>query len=311
MDSHWPVLSAERDGPTIAALHLFSQVVGKVPTRVLPWRNHSWHVTLHVTPRGLRTEPVHAGSGTFELELDLVGHRLILRDEAGVRELPLRTRSVSDFYRDVMRMLRETGHSVRIHPSPNEVDPAVPFEEDTERRTYDPDSALRLGQALRAADRVFRHFRSAFLGKVSPVHFFWGSFDLAVTRFSGRSAPLHPGGVPNLPDAVTREAYSHEVSSAGFWPGSAGASGGPFFYSYAYPTPAGFEDQRLVPLEARWDGGFGEFILDYEAVRSAGDPDAALLAFLQSSYEAAANLAGWDRAALECSPGVPGVPRAL
>jgi hypothetical protein len=219
--------------------------------------------------------------------------------------------SVAEFHEHTMRMLGEGGHQVGIHPSPNEIDPAIPFAEDQRPREYDPDSALRLGQALRSADRVFRLFRSSFLGKVSPVHFFWGSFDLAVTRFSGRTAPAHPGGIPNLPDAVTREAYSHEVSSAGFWPGGAGGPGGPLFYSYAYPAPDGFADEPIRPGQARWDGGLKEFILDYGDVRTAEDSDAALLAFLQSSYEAAANLAGWDRPALECSPGIPGIPRAV
>jgi hypothetical protein len=307
----WPPLAADRDGPTIAALHLFSQIAGKVPTRLLPWRNHGWHLTLHVTPRGLSTEPIHASSGTLQLAFDLVDHLFLLEDSQARRELPLRAMTVAEFHEQVMRMLSEGGHAARIHRAPNEVDPAIPFAEDQRQRSYDPDSALRLSRALRSADRVFRLFRSSFLGKVSPVHFFWGSFDLAVTRFSGRPAPLHPGGIPNLPDAVTREAYSHEVSSAGFWPGGASGPGGPLFYSYAYPAHEGFADQPIRPAEARWDGDLKEFILDYEDVRTADEPDAALLAFLQSSYEAAANIAGWDRAALECSPGIPGIPRAV
>jgi hypothetical protein len=219
--------------------------------------------------------------------------------------------AVADFHASVMAILGGAGHRVHIHAAPNEVDPAIPFPEDRAPRAYDRDSAARLLGALQQADRVFRLFRSAFLGKVSPVHFFWGSFDLAVTRFSGRPAPLHPGGIPNLPDAVTREAYSHEVSSAGFWPGGAGADGGPFFYSYAYPTPDGFGEARVAPDAARWDAALGEFVLDYEAVRTAPDPDAALLGFLTTTYEAAATLGRWDRAALECAPGRPGVPRPL
>ena len=307
----WPWLRSDRDGATIETLHLFSQIAGKVPTRLLPWRNHGWHLTLHVTPRGLSTEPIHAASGTLQLGFDLIGHLFVVEDAQGRRELPLRAMAVAKFHEQVMDLLAAGGHEVRIHGAPNEVDPAVPFAQDRRPRAYEPESALRLGQALRSADRVFRLFRSSFLGKVSPVHFFWGSFDLAVTRFSGRAAPAHPGGIPNLPDAVTREAYSHEVSSAGFWPGGAGGPGGPFFYSYAYPAPDGFADQPIRPDQARWDGALKEFILDYEDVRTAEDPDAALLAFLQSSYEAAANLAGWDREALECSPGIPGVPRAV
>jgi hypothetical protein len=311
MTSAWPELSAERDRPTIVALHLFSQVAGKVPTALLPWRNHGWHLTLHVTPRGLRTEPIHAGTGTFALAFDLVGHAFMLEDGNGRRELPLRPMSVADFHAAAMAMLAEAGHPVSIYPVPSEVDPAIPFAQDREVRAYDPDSARRLHGALLNADRVFRRFRSSFLGKVSPVHFFWGSFDLAVTRFSGRRAPRHPGGIPNLPDRVTREAYSHEVSSAGFWPGGAGSPGGPFFYSYAYPAPDNFAGAEVAPEAARFDAALGEFILDYDAVRTAADPDAALLAFLDTAYRAAADLGRWDRAALECAPGVPGVPRAV
>ena len=307
----WPELAAERDGATIATLHLFSQVIGKVPTALLPWRNHGWHLTLHLAPRGLVTELVHAGSGAFTLALDLVEGQIVLEDAGGRRSRPLQPMAVADFYHQAMALLAEGGHGVRIHGAPNEVDPAIPFAEDVAERAWDPDSARRLLGALTSADRVFRLFRSAFLGKVSPVHFFWGSFDLAVTRFSGRPAPPHPGGIPNLPDAVTREAYSHEVSSAGFWPGGAGAPGEPFFYSYAYPTPEGFAEARVEPAEARFDAALGEFVLDYDAVRKAEDPDAALLDFLDSTYAAAADLGGWDRAALEGPRGRPGEPRLV
>ena len=282
-----------------------------MPTALLPWRNHGWHLTLHVTPRGLRTEPIHADTGSFALALDLVGHEAVLESAAGREALALGPMSVADFHDDVMAMLARAGHAVRIHAAPNEVDPAIPFAEDREMRSYDRDSAARLHKALLAADRVFRLFRSGFLGKVSPVHFFWGSFDLAVTRFSGRPAPLHPGGITNLPDEVTREAYSHEVSSAGFWPGGAGGEGGPFFYSYAYPSPDGFAGAPVRPEATRFDRALGEFILDYDAVRAAPEPDAALLAFLESTYAAAADLAGWDRSALECALGRPGVPRPV
>ena len=310
MSGAWPELSEAQDGPTIAALHLFSQIAGKAAVALLPWRNHGWHSTLHLHPRGLRTEPVHAPSGTFELGFDLVSHRFTLADAAGLRNFPLGPMAVADFYGAAMAMLAEAGHPVRIHTAPNEVEPATPFTEDSQARTYEPESARRLLGALLDADRVLRHFRSAFLGKASPVHFFWGSFDLAVTRFSGRAAPLHPGGIPNLPDAITREAYSHEVSSAGFWPG--GANGGaPLFYSYAYPAPHGFAEARVEPRAARWDETLGEFVLDYESVRRARDPDAALLAFLESTYAAAADLGRWDRAALECPLGEPRRPRPL
>jgi hypothetical protein len=307
----WPPLSADRDGPTIRTLHLFSQIMGKVPTALLPWRNHGWQLTLHLHPRGLRTEPIHGRGGPFELSLDLIDGLFALEDGAGRRSLPLRPMSVADFHEAALAMLREAGHDVSIHPAPNEIDPALPFAEDREVRGYDPESARNLLEALLSADRVFRLFRSGFLGKVSPVHFFWGSFDLAVTRFSGRPAPPHPGGIPNLPDAVTREAYSHEVSSAGFWPGGGGAPGGPFFYSYAYPSPAGFAEAPVRPEAAGFDQALGEFVLDYETVRTAADPDAMLLEFLDDSYAAAADLSGWDRAALECERGRPAVPRPV
>jgi hypothetical protein len=307
----WPEISEAADGPTIAALHLFSQVAGKVATALVPWRNHGWHVTFHMSPRGMRSEPIHAGHGTFELGFDLIGHRFTLEDSAGTRrELRLEPMSVAAFYEAAMAMLAESGHPVAIDRRPNEIEPAIAFAEDRDIRTYDCDSAGRLLRALISADRVLQLFRSGFLGKVSPVHFFWGGFDMAVTRFSGRQAPLHPGGIPNLPDEITREAYSHEVSSAGFWPGGAGG-GEAFFYSYAYPAPDGFAAARIEPEAARYDMGLGEFILDYSAVRAAGDPDRMLLAFLQSSYSAAADLGKWDRKALDCELGKPGVPRPL
>ena len=308
----WPELSQARDGPTIATLHLYSQIVGKAAVALLPWRNHGWHVTLRVHPRGLRTEPLYGAGGPFELGLDLVDHEFTFADGHIVRRLPLASMTIAEFHDGLMARLSAAGHPVRIHGRPNEIDPALPFSEYREPTAYDRDSASRLLQALLNADRVFRLFRSGFLGKASPVHFFWGSFDLAVTRFSGRPAPLHPGGIPNLPDDVTREAYSHEVSSAGFWPGGAGGGGGgPFFYSYAYPAPEGFARAAVEPEAARFDEALGEFVLPYEAVRTAGDPDSALLGFLEATYAAAADLAGWDRAGLECDLGRPRVPRAL
>jgi hypothetical protein len=304
----WPALSEDRDGPTIAALHLYSQILGKAAVALLPWRNHGWHVTLRVHPRGLRTEPLHGRKGTFELGLDLAGHEFTFADSGGCRRIPLGPMSVAQFHSEVMGLFETSGHDVRIHRAPNEIDPAIPFARDDGPRAYDRDSASRLLSALLNADRVFRLFRSSFLGKASPVHFFWGSFDLAVTRFSGRPAPRPPGGIPNLPDAVTREAYSHEVSSAGFWPGGA-MGGSPIFYSYAYPAPDGFAAAAVRPEAARYDEGLGEFVLPYEAVQGGGD--AVLLDFLESSYAAAADLGGWDRSALECEPGVPKVPRRV
>lgn len=306
----WPELSEARDGPTIATLHLFSQVIGKVAVALLPWRNHGWHLTLHLHPRGLRTELLHGAAGVFEAGLDLVSHEVTLVDQAGTRTMPLSSMSVADFFGGAMRLLDQAGHGVEIVPFSNEINPAIDFRDDATPRAYDPDSAARLLQALLMADHVFRLFRSSFLGKVSPVHFFWGSFDLAVTRFSGRTAPLHPGGIPHLPDKVTREAYSHEVSSAGFWPG--GAMGGvPMFYSYAYPSPEGFADATVEPESARWDVALGEFVLDYEAVRSARDPGATLMRFLVSTYAAAADLGQWDRGSLECPTGRPRTPRRV
>lgn len=305
--SHWPQLSEARDGPTIAALHLYSQIVGKAAVALLPWRNHGWHVTLRVHPRGLRTEPLYGPSGPFELGLDLAGHEFTFADDNVVRSVPLGPMSVAQFHGEVMALLEGAGHPIRIHSAPNEIDPAIPFVDDQLPRPYDRDSASRLLAALVNADRVFRLFRSGFLGKASPVHFFWGSFDLAVTRFSGRPAPLHPGGIPNLPDEVTREAYSHEVSSAGFWPGGAGGGGEPFFYSYAYPSPEGFGGEPVKPEAARFDETLGEFVLPYAAVSTDSD----LLAFLETTYAAAADLAGWDRRALDCEPGVPRIPRRL
>jgi hypothetical protein len=307
----WPELNEARDRPTIAALHLLTQIVGKVPAALVPWRNHGWHVALHMTPRGMRTEPIHAREGTFELMIDLVSHVVRLDDVRGQRSIPLAAMHVAEFHAGVLRMLDEAGYALRLNGAPNEIESAIPFAQDCESRVYDRDSAERLCAALNAAHRVFQLFRSAYLGKVSPVHFFWGSFDLAVTRFSGRTAPRHPGGIPNLPDAITREAYSHEVSSAGFWPGSAASRGEPFFYSYGYPVPDGFADAKVEPAEARFDSELGEFMLPYAAVRSAANPDAALLAFLQTTYDAAADLGRWDRAALECGYGRPRIPRVV
>ena len=307
----WPLLTEARDGPTIAALHLYSQIVGKAAVALLPWRNHGWHVTLRVHPRGLRSEPLYGAGGPFELGLDLAAHEFTFADGGGTRSVKLRPMSVAQFHGEVRRLLGDSGHGFQPHPAPNEIEPAIPFAADHRPRAYDPDSAARLLGALVEADRVFRLFRSGFLGKSSPVHFFWGSFDLAVTRFSGRTAPLHPGGIPNLPDAVTREAYSHEVSSAGFWPGGAAGGGDPFFYSYAYPSPDGFAGAAVEPGAARFDPALGEFILPYEAVRSSEDPDKALMAFLESTYRAAADLARWDRPALECGLGAPRVPRPV
>jgi hypothetical protein len=307
----WPELPYEALAPTAATLQLWSQVLGKVRLARTPWINHSWHVTLLVSARGLVTPLIPAPAGALELTLDFIGHALVVRHTNGEeRQIALRPGTVADFYKEMLAALAEVGAPTRIYATPNELAEPIPFAQDLAPRDYDPDMAERLWRALVQIEGVFQRFRSRFIGKCSPVHFFWGSFDLAVTRFSGRRAPLHPGGVPHLPDPVTREAYSHEVSSAGFWPGDARRPF-PAFYSYAYPTPAGFADAPITPPAARFDPGLGEFLLPYEAVRTARDPAEALLAFLQGAYEAAADLAGWDRTALECEEGRPGRPRPV
>jgi len=298
-DEVWPPLAFDDWGDTCATLHLWTQVVGKVRLVQTPWTNHSWHVPLYVTARGLTTSMIPHGALTFSIDFDFIEHRLVIETSAGgVRILPLQQRSVADFYAAVMALLAELGVPVRIRTMPNEIRDAIPFERDRQHAAYDADKAHRFWLALVQIDRVFKVFRAGFVGKCSPVHFFWGSFDLAVTRFSGRPAPPHPGGVPNMPDWVAREAYSHEVSSAGFWPGNA-TFPEVVFYAYAYPEPKGFREAAARPAAARFDAALGEFVLPYAAVRSSGDPDAALLAFMQSTYEAAADRAGWDRAALE------------
>jgi hypothetical protein len=286
-------------------------VIGKVRLVQTPWVNHSWHTPLYITVNGLSTSLIPYGQRFFEIELDFNRHRLVVRSDDGRRlDQPLKPRSVADFYAMTMNMLKSLNIEVRINRMPNEIPDAIPFDEDTAHDSYDPDAVHRFWKALLQSDRVLKQFRTEFVGKVSPVHFFWGSFDLAVTRFSGRPAPLHPGGFPNLPDTVTREAYSHEVSSAGFWPGG-GPTDYPAYYSYAYPVPEGFAEAKVGPKEALFLEEWGEFVLPYDAVRNASDPDAALLEFLRTTYEAAADSAKWDRGALECAPGQPGVPRSI
>jgi hypothetical protein len=295
----WPDIPLSAWSDTAATLHMWMQIVGKVRLAQTPWVNHSWHVTLYVTPRGLATSPIPHGDRTFEVYFDFIGHQLVIDANDGrTARVPLVPQSVAQLYRRLMAELDGLGLHVRINRKPNEVPDAVPFDQDEAHASYDRDYANRFWRALVQADRVFKQFRARFIGKCSPVHFFWGAPDLAVTRFSGRTAPEHPGGVPNLADRVTREAYSHEVSSAGFWWG-----GGPLphaaFYSYAYPEPEGFAKAPVQPAAAFYSTDLREFILPYDAVREADAPDDTLLSFLQSSYEAAANLARWDRSALE------------
>ena len=307
----WPELPYAAWKDTAATLQLWTQIVGKVRLAATPWLNHSWHVTLRVTARGLATPLISTRERDFQIELDFIDHVLWIRAGDGeFRQVMLRPVSVAEFYADVMIALAELGLAVKIDEMPNEIPDAVRFSQDRAHASYDADFANRFWRVLVRSHAAFSSFRTAFLGKTSPVHFFWGSFDLAVTRFSGRPAPLHPGGIPHLSDAVVREAYSHEVSSAGFWPGG-GPIDYPAYYSYAYPAPDGFASAPVRPAQAFFSKELGEFILPYDAVRTAPDPEAALMEFLQSTYEAAANAAKWDRAALECAVGEVGKPRAV
>lgn len=299
LNGHWPSLPLDAWQETYGALHLWSQVVGKIRLARAPWVNHSWHIPLYVTSRGLTTSPIPCGHRTFEIDFDFYNHHLhVTTSDKDRRSFELRSMSVADFYRNIMEILSELNIETRIWPMPVELpDPVLPFPENDQQAAYEPEAVQRFWQALLQVHRVFHVFRADFIGKVSPVHFFWGAFDLAVTRFSGRTAPKHPGGVPNCADWVMTEAYSHEVSSAGFWPGA--GLGEAAFYSYAYPEPDGFSEYDVRPDAAYYHKDLGEFILPYEGVRTADDPDALLLDFLQSTYQAAAELAGWERGALE------------
>jgi hypothetical protein len=309
-DGVWPELPYRAWQGTAATLQLWTQIAGKIRLALTPWTNHSWHVPLYVTVRGLSTSPIPAEYEMLEIEFDFIKHQLVARMSDG-REGPiaLEPQSVAEFYQRMMALMAQLGVKVHVNEIPNELPNPIAFSQDQLHRSYDADAAHRFWRILIQADRVLKLFRSGYLGKASPVHFFWGSFDLAVTRFSGRRAPLHPGGVPHLPDAVAREAYSHEVSSAGFWPGN-DVFPQAAFYSYAYPEPPGFRDSA-VTSGAYFDKNLGEFILPYDVVRSAADPDAVLLDFLASTYTAAANAGHWDRAALECEMGAPGRVRRV
>jgi Family of unknown function (DUF5996) len=304
----WPALAYDAWRDTCATLHRWTQVVGKIRVACSPWTNHSWHVTLYVTSRGLTTSPIPHGSRSFEIAFDFIDHRLEIGASDGARTtIELVPKSVAEFYSEVLGSLEKMALPVQIHPLPNEIEGTLGLDEDREHKSYDRDAARRFFLALVQVDRVFKRFRSRFLGKVSPIHFFWGSFDLAVTRFSGRRAPKHPGGIPNLPDWITREAYSHEVSSCGFWPGG-DRFPKPVFYSYAYPQPEGFAEEKVRPASAFYGEEMGEFFLPYDDVRTASDPDSMLLDFLQSTYEAAAERASWAREELEVP--TPWPPRA-
>lgn len=308
----WPALPFNEWKETCTTLHMWTQIVGKIRMQFTPWTNHSWHVTLYLTARGLTTSPIPFGAGVFEIRFDFVAHELrLLTSEGRLKVIALAPQTVAQFYHTVIKALRDLGIEVHIGMTPNEVEDAIPFDQDNKHAAYDPEYANRFWRALLQIDRVFKEFRSDFCGKCSPVHFFWGSFDLAVTRFSGRRAPQHPGGVPHLPDAVAREAYSHEVSSLGFWPGNE-MMPEPIFYSYAYPQPNGFPDAKVQPAAATYNAQLKEFVLPYEAVRQAAAPDQALLDFARSTYDAASTLGNWDRAALvEVKPDLHSRPRKM
>jgi Family of unknown function (DUF5996) len=295
----WPTLPPLQDWQdTCTTLHMWTQIVGKIRLARAPRINHWWGTTLYLTTRGLTTSPIPDGRRSYAIDFDFVDHALrVTTSDGTARSFSLQPMSVADFFRKTMGALHELGVEVEIFARPVEVVEAIPFEDDQQHASYDADAAQRFWRALVQVERVLTQFRARFIGKVSPVHFFWGAFDLAVTRFSGRTAPKHPGGVPNCADWVMEEAYSHEVSSAGFWPGT--GVGEAAFYAYAYPAPAGFSNYPVQPAAAYFHQALGEFILPYEAVRTADDPDQTLLSFLQTTYEAAAVLAAWDRRALE------------
>jgi len=307
----WPALDWSEWRETAIGLQLRAQIIGKVRLALTPWLNHSWHVPLYLTSRGLSTSTIPCGDHVLQIDFDLIADWIVFAtSDGGVKTVPLASGSIADFHTAVLAALRDLGVTAPFDGKPSEMPGALPFAEDHLDRPYDGDAVRRFWRVLIQVQRVFGTFRTGFLGKASPIHFFWGSFDLASTRFSGRVAPRHPGGLPGLPDAVTCEAYSHEEASVGFWPGS-DAYPHAAFYAYAYPAPAGYADAKVQPDAAAYDAGLGEFLLSYDAVRTAADPDAALLAFCQSTYNAAADLGGWDRVNLECPLGRPRVPRVV
>jgi hypothetical protein len=297
---NWPGLAFENWKDTLATVHLWTQIVGKIRLRQMPWLNHSWHVTLYVSANGLTTGSIPYKNGVFQIDFDFIHHVLHITTSAGgVARVELYPRSVANFYRELFEKLGSVEIDAYIYAAPNEIDPAIPFEKDEVHRSYDAERMHDFYLALANIYNVFIRFRARFTGKCSPVHFFWGGFDMAVTRFSGRAAPLHPGGVPNIPAVVMQEAYSHEVSSCGFWPGSAQFPH-PVFYSYCYPTPLEFSQQPVKPNEAFFSEEMGEFMLLYEVVQRSDNPEDVLMQFLHTTYEAAANTGHWDRKALEC-----------
>jgi len=309
--TNWPDIPYERWRDSGASLHMWLQIVGKFRVALTPWMNHAWQATTYVTARGLTSSIIPGPQESYCTDFDFIDHQLVISATNGaVEKVALEAQSVADFHGRFIEALDKIGAPSEFHGTPNEVVDAVPFAKQTDPGAYDPDAVHDFWQALVAVDGVFKTFRTGFLGKSSPVHLFWGSLDLAVTRFSGRIAPTHPGGMPNLPDDITREAYSHEVSSAGFWAGGNGLDEAAF-YSYAYPTPETFGAVPVTTEGAYYHEKLGEFILPYAAVRTAADPAAALMSFLQETYRAAADTAQWDRQALECAIGQPGQPRAI
>ena len=300
-DQNWPILNFAEMQDTIETLHQWIQIVGKIRLKTMPWQNHSWHTTLYVTPNGYSTNAIPYDDKIFQIDFDFRKHQLLIQSShTETLTMELQPRTVSNFYTELFEKLTSIGIDVQIHASPNEMDPAIPFIENTINKSYDPKVANTLWQAMLKVNAVFNQFRSEFIGKASPVHLFWGAFDLAVTRFSGNSAPLHPGGMPNMPLDVMQEAYSQEVSSAGFWPGSKD-SPMPVFYAYAYPSVDRFGEQQVLPKEAFYSAEMGEFFLKYEDVQKAENPEETLYDFLKTTYEAAVHISNWDRKNLERS----------
>lgn len=298
-EQSWPNLNFSDIQQTLDTLHQWIQIVGKIRLKTMPWQNHSWHVSLYLSSKGFTTNPIPYEGRLFQIDFDFKLHKLYVEcSNAGKVEMDLKPRTVADFYNELFEKLDTLSIDIKIHGSPNEIEPAIPFHENTINKSYDKDAAQAIWKSMLKANEVFTKFRSDFVGKVSPVHLFWGAFDLAVTRFSGNDAPLHQGGMPNMPLDVMQEAYSKEVSSSGFWLGSKDFPF-PVFYTYAYPSPTEFGKQKVQPEQAFWSDEMGEFFLKYEDVQKSSNPDEVLLSFLQSTYEACANTAQWNRTKLE------------
>jgi Family of unknown function (DUF5996) len=299
MQQQWPVLSYEKGKDTFETLHMWTQIVGKIKLATLPWINHSWHITLHIVPYGLTTQTMPYKDQNFQIDFDFIDHHLkIITSKGELRKFDLHGISVADFYDNIFMLLKELNIDLIIRPVPVELENPIPFKKDTVHKTYDEEQVVAFHKALLCIQNVFMTFRSKFKGKSSPIHFFWGSFDLALSFFSGRRAPQHPGGVPGMPDWVAEEAYCREVSSCGFWTGSEGLTEAAF-YSYLYPEPEGYKDAKVLPEEAYYNTTLREFILPYSAVQQSSDPEEKLLEFLNSTYHTGADLAKWDRELLE------------